>query len=222
MRPDPRARRRRGAPHGADLGTGGLPAADGAAQRSRARQRPRPPDAGPGVREAAARRRVGRRRLADPCRPHDGGPAMAAPVGLIHHDPAVVPGTHALVIGVGTYPHLQGGQAQGRRTDGLGQLGLAGPGVGLLAGERRRALPQGRRPWVRRTGGRRGWSSPSGPARRRPTRGCPTRGCPRRRRPPPGQRCARRSPRPVTGDSLCRLGSGRRARPAHRSGARPP
>lgn len=47
---------------------------------------------------------------------------MAAPVGLIHNDPAVVPGTHALVIGVGTYPHLQGGQAQGRRTDGLGQL----------------------------------------------------------------------------------------------------
>ena len=37
---------------------------------------------------------------------------MAAPVGLIHHDPAVVPGTHALVIGVGTYPHLQGGTAR--------------------------------------------------------------------------------------------------------------
>jgi hypothetical protein len=47
---------------------------------------------------------------------------MAAPAGLIHHDPGTVPGTHALVIGVGTYPHLQGGQAQGQRTDGLGQL----------------------------------------------------------------------------------------------------
>lgn len=47
---------------------------------------------------------------------------MAAPAGLIHHDPGTVSGTHALVIGVGTYPHLQDGQAQGQRTDGLGQL----------------------------------------------------------------------------------------------------
>jgi hypothetical protein len=41
---------------------------------------------------------------------------------VIFHDAATEPGTHALVIGVGQYPHLLGGDAPGQATDGLRQL----------------------------------------------------------------------------------------------------
>jgi hypothetical protein len=47
---------------------------------------------------------------------------MADPADVMFHDPAAVPGTHALVIGVGQYPHLIGGDAPGQVTDGLRQL----------------------------------------------------------------------------------------------------
>jgi hypothetical protein len=43
-------------------------------------------------------------------------------MAVILDDPAAVPGTHALVIGVGRYPHLIGGESPGRQTDGLRQL----------------------------------------------------------------------------------------------------
>ena len=35
---------------------------------------------------------------------------MADAAGLVHLDEVAVPGTHALVIGIGNYPHLVGGQ----------------------------------------------------------------------------------------------------------------
>jgi hypothetical protein len=47
---------------------------------------------------------------------------MADPTGLIHLEKATVPGTHALVIGIGRYPHLAGGQEQAAFTDGMRQL----------------------------------------------------------------------------------------------------
>jgi Caspase domain len=47
---------------------------------------------------------------------------MADPAGLIHLDEAAVPGTHALVIGIGKYPHLAGGQERAAFTDGMRQL----------------------------------------------------------------------------------------------------
>jgi hypothetical protein len=40
----------------------------------------------------------------------------------IYHDAAVEPGTHALVIGVGKYTHLAGGEAPVANPDGMGQL----------------------------------------------------------------------------------------------------
>jgi hypothetical protein len=47
---------------------------------------------------------------------------MADTADVMFHDPAVVPGTHALVIGIGQYPHLIGGDAPAQKTDGLKQL----------------------------------------------------------------------------------------------------
>jgi hypothetical protein len=47
---------------------------------------------------------------------------MADPADVMFHDPTVVPGTHALVIGIGQYPHLIGGDAPAQKTDGLRQL----------------------------------------------------------------------------------------------------
>ena len=47
---------------------------------------------------------------------------MADAADVMFHDPAVVPGTHALVIGIGQYPHLIGGDAPAQKTDGLRQL----------------------------------------------------------------------------------------------------
>jgi hypothetical protein len=47
---------------------------------------------------------------------------MADPAGLVHSDEATVPGTHALVIGIGKYPYLIGGQKQAAFTDGMRQL----------------------------------------------------------------------------------------------------
>jgi hypothetical protein len=47
---------------------------------------------------------------------------VADPADVMFHDPAVVPGTHALVIGIGQYPHLIGGEAPAQKTDGLRQL----------------------------------------------------------------------------------------------------
>jgi hypothetical protein len=47
---------------------------------------------------------------------------MADPAGLVHLEEATVPGTHALVIGIGKYPHLIGGQEQATFTDGMRQL----------------------------------------------------------------------------------------------------
>lgn len=47
---------------------------------------------------------------------------MADSADVMFHDPAVEPGTHALVIGVGQYPHLIGGDAPAAKTDGLRQL----------------------------------------------------------------------------------------------------
>jgi hypothetical protein len=47
---------------------------------------------------------------------------MADSTGLIHLDEAAVPGTHALVIGIGKYPHLAGGQEPAKATDGMRQL----------------------------------------------------------------------------------------------------
>ncbi len=47
---------------------------------------------------------------------------MADPPDVIFHDAAMVPGTHALVIGIGQYPHLIGGEAPAHKTDGLRQL----------------------------------------------------------------------------------------------------
>ena len=41
---------------------------------------------------------------------------------VIFHDAVTEPGTHALVIGIGRYPHLLGGDAPGQTTDGLRQL----------------------------------------------------------------------------------------------------
>lgn len=43
---------------------------------------------------------------------------MADPADVIFHDPASVPGTHALVIGVGQYPHLVDGANPGQITGG--------------------------------------------------------------------------------------------------------
>ncbi|MGW7368676.1 caspase family protein [Streptomyces sp. NPDC054841] len=40
----------------------------------------------------------------------------------IHDDPGITPGTHALVIGVGTYPHLAGGEKPVADPDGMRQL----------------------------------------------------------------------------------------------------
>lgn len=40
----------------------------------------------------------------------------------IYNDGAVQPGTHALVIGIGKYAHLAGGEAPVSNTDGMGQL----------------------------------------------------------------------------------------------------
>src|SRR6476646_2588981 len=40
----------------------------------------------------------------------------------VYHDAAVQPGTHALVIGVGKYAHLAGGEAPVANPDGMGQL----------------------------------------------------------------------------------------------------
>jgi hypothetical protein len=47
---------------------------------------------------------------------------MADPADVMFHDPAVIPGTHALVIGIGQYPHLGGGDAPAKTTDGLNQI----------------------------------------------------------------------------------------------------
>ena len=47
---------------------------------------------------------------------------MAEPADVMFHNPAIVPGTHALVIGIGQYPHLIGGEAPAQVTDGLRQL----------------------------------------------------------------------------------------------------
>jgi hypothetical protein len=47
---------------------------------------------------------------------------MADPADVMFYDPAVVPGTHAMVIGIGQYPHLIGGAAPARKSDGLRQL----------------------------------------------------------------------------------------------------
>lgn len=47
---------------------------------------------------------------------------MADPESLVHLDEATVPGTHALIIGIGKYPHLNGGQEQAAFTDGMRQL----------------------------------------------------------------------------------------------------
>ncbi len=47
---------------------------------------------------------------------------MADPAGLVHLEEATGPGTHALVIGIGKYPHLVGGQEQAAFTDGMRQL----------------------------------------------------------------------------------------------------
>jgi Caspase domain len=41
---------------------------------------------------------------------------------LVHHEAGTLPGTHALVIGVGEYPHLIGGDDPAQKTDGLRQL----------------------------------------------------------------------------------------------------
>ena len=41
---------------------------------------------------------------------------------LVHQEEAADPGTHALVIGIGKYPHLLGGQEQAAFTDGMRQL----------------------------------------------------------------------------------------------------
>jgi hypothetical protein len=66
------------------------------------------------------------------------------------------------------------------------------------------ATPQCRRPRVRGSGGRRGWSSPSAPpGSARPGSVRPA-GV-RRRRTPPGRCCAQRSARPATSKSLYRL-----------------
>jgi Caspase domain len=47
---------------------------------------------------------------------------MADPAGLVHLEEETVSGTHALVIGIGKYPHLVGGQEQATLTDGMRQL----------------------------------------------------------------------------------------------------
>ena len=47
---------------------------------------------------------------------------MADPAGLVHLEETGFPGTHALVIGIGKYPHLIGGEEQARFTDGMRQL----------------------------------------------------------------------------------------------------
>jgi Caspase domain len=47
---------------------------------------------------------------------------MADAAGLVHLDEVAVPGTHALVIGIGNYPHLVGGQQPATFTDGMRQL----------------------------------------------------------------------------------------------------
>jgi hypothetical protein len=47
---------------------------------------------------------------------------MTRAIEPIFHDPGVVPGTHALVIGIGQYPHLMGGDSPAQKTDGMRQL----------------------------------------------------------------------------------------------------
>jgi Caspase domain len=47
---------------------------------------------------------------------------MADAPDLVHLEGAAVPGTHVLVIGIGKYPHLIGGQDQATFTDGMRQL----------------------------------------------------------------------------------------------------
>ena len=47
---------------------------------------------------------------------------MADPHGLVHLEPAATPGTHALVVGIGRYPNLLGGDTPSQRSDGMKQL----------------------------------------------------------------------------------------------------
>jgi hypothetical protein len=47
---------------------------------------------------------------------------MSHAIEPIFHDPGVVPGTHALVIGIGQYSHLIGGDSPAQSTDGMRQL----------------------------------------------------------------------------------------------------
>src|SRR4051794_30658605 len=47
---------------------------------------------------------------------------MTDPADVMSYDPAVVPGSYAMVIGIGQYPHLIGGAAPARKSDGLRQL----------------------------------------------------------------------------------------------------
>lgn len=47
---------------------------------------------------------------------------MADPAGVVHAEAVPGPGTHALVVGVGSYPFLLGGIAPAERSDGMRQL----------------------------------------------------------------------------------------------------
>lgn len=48
---------------------------------------------------------------------------MADPTGLVHSDEATVPDTHALIIGIGKYPYLIGGQKQIQNSDAVDSAG---------------------------------------------------------------------------------------------------
>ena len=69
---------------------------------------------------------------------------MADPAGLVHLEDTGFAGTHALVIGIGKYPHLIGGEEQARFTDGMRQL--SSPPV-VRAGVRRVDDPGLQLPW---------------------------------------------------------------------------
>lgn len=47
---------------------------------------------------------------------------MADPHGLVHLEAAASPGTHALVVGIGRYPHLLGGDTPSQHSDGMKQI----------------------------------------------------------------------------------------------------